>query len=397
MKQPWIYNVWIDSLFILGIPFFITALILLLPASFRAPDSMTVVSWALLVVAVDVSHVYSTLYRTYLDKETRNQHSVFLYIMPFFVFVGCFILYSLGAMVFWRVVAYLAVYHFTRQQYGFLRIYSRSENASAWARRIDALTIYSAALYPILDWHLSGQKSFNWFMQGDFYYFASSTAKAWALGAYLSVLGIYVVKEILQLWKNRTIAMEKQSYPLLFNIPRNTIILGTIISWYIGIVYLNSDLAFTAINVVSHGIPYMALVWIWGRKKYENIVNNEMGKEKTPESTTTKTAYHAQSAWAFIFRPRYVLLFIAFLFLLGYIEEGFWNIWVWHEKEHVAFFSFFHKLSGNTIYGNDWLKFAVPLLSVPQITHYIIDGFIWKIRKDKYAWQVTLSSTKEVK
>ncbi|MBV6493577.1 MAG: hypothetical protein LDLANPLL_01600 [Turneriella sp.] len=396
MKQPWIYNVWVDSFFILGIPFFVTGLILLLPASFRAPDSMTVVGWVLLVVAVDVSHVYSTLYRTYLDKETRARHGTFLYIMPFFVFMACFALYSFGAMVFWRVVAYLAVYHFTRQQYGFLRIYSRSENQTVWAQRIDTLTIYTATLYPILDWHLSGQKSFNWFMQGDFYYFASSAAKKWAFVAYLLILALYAVKEVLQLWKNRTVAMEKHSYPSLFNIPRNAIILGTLLSWYIGIVHLNSDLAFTAINVVSHGIPCMALVWIWGRKKYGTF-KEEMQKS-APVSTQPVVAYKEQSAWAFIFRPRYVALFIGFLFVLGYTEEGFWDIWVWHEKEHRSFFSFFYKFLGNISVNAEWLKVAVPLLSVPQITHYAIDGFIWKIRKDKYAWRdTTLSHAKEFK
>jgi hypothetical protein len=27
---------------------------------------------------------------------------------------------------------------------------------------------------------------------------------------------------------------------------------------------------------------------------------------------------------------------VGFLLLLGYIEEGFWNIWVWHEPRHTA-------------------------------------------------------------
>jgi hypothetical protein len=28
----------------------------------------------------------------------------------------------------------------------------------------------------------------------------------------------------------------------------------------------------------------------------------------------------------------------------------------------------------------------VPLLSLPQIVHYVLDGFIWKIKKDDFAW-----------
>jgi hypothetical protein len=42
--------------------------------------------------------------------------------------------------------------------------------------------------------------------------------------------------------------------------------------------------------------------------------------------------------------------------------------------------------------GSPWLKIIVPLLSVPQITHYVIDGFIWKMRKDQYNWRdITLA------
>jgi hypothetical protein len=48
----------------------------------------------------------------------------------------------------------------------------------------------------------------------------------------------------------------KTSY---FNIPKNLIIIGTLSSWFFGIVYFNNDLVFTLLNVVSHGIPYMAL------------------------------------------------------------------------------------------------------------------------------------------
>ncbi|HMV35934.1 MAG TPA: hypothetical protein PKD60_08580, partial [Turneriella sp.] len=119
------------------------------------------------------------------------------------------------------------------------------------------------------------------------------------------------------------------------------------------------------INVMSHGIPYMALVWIWGNKRY------------CAESSTRHN----------IFQPRYVALFAGLLLTLAYIEEGFWDVWVWHEPEHAAFFSIFHDTLGDLDNGSPWLRLVVPLLSVPQVTHYIIDGFIWKVRNDRYGWR----------
>jgi len=346
MRQPFIHSPAVDGVFILGIPFFIVAIAFIFHAHFSLPDSMTVVTWAIFVLAIDVSHVYSTIYRTYADRETRNRHAAFLYMLPFAVLIICMALYAQGALVFWRVMAYLAVFHFARQQYGFMRVYSRDEKPSIWGRRIDALAIYSATFFPVIDWHLRGQKNFNWFMKGDFIYAQSISAGLLSVlwGAYLIIMALYVARAI---------------HSRSLNLPKHLMIAGTALSWYVGIVFFNSDLAFTAINTASHGIPYVALVWIWGNKK------------RSAER---------------VFQPRYVALFLFVLFFFGYVEEGFWSAWVWHDNEHRDLFQIFHQIFGDLEVNSPLLKLIVPLLSVPQITHYIIDGFIWKIRDDKYAW-----------
>lgn len=385
-NQPWIHSAFVDGVFILGTPFFIVAATLIFSVYFGKPDSMTFVSWAILVMGVDVSHVYSTIYRTYLDRETMHRHGTFLLLLPFAVLIACIVLYSFGALVFWRVMAYVAVFHFVRQQYGFLRVYARHEQQNTWQRRIDAVAIYTATLYPIIDWHLAGQKNFNWFMKGDFVYFHQVGLRLAATAAFLAVMAVYVTKELLLLWKSiaaarqgqlrksiTTNAAPDQDTPPLFNLPRNGILVGTLLSWYVGIVHFNSDLAFTAINVMSHGIPYIALVWIYGNKKY-----CVRGAASTPHTI--------------FFRPRYVALFIVSLLILAFIEEGLWDAWVWHNDEHHALFGAFHAVLGGAGPDSGWLKLLVPLLSVPQITHYVIDGFIWKMRRDQYGWRETTLS-----
>ncbi|MFZ5628378.1 MAG: hypothetical protein ACOY5B_04560 [Spirochaetota bacterium] len=354
-------------------PFIVVAAVFAFPATFTPPDSMTVFSWAILVMGVDVSHVYSTLYRTYFDGETRQNHAALLYLLPFAVLVASMLLYAAGALVFWRVMAYLAVFHFARQQYGFMRVYSRNEQQSTATRRIDALAIYTATFYPILDWHLVGQKSFNWFMKGDFYYLSLEGARAWARAIFLVVIGTYCAKELRLLWNS---IAAKNPTRFIFNLPRNLVIAGTFLSWYVGIVHFNSDLAFTAINVMSHGIPYMALVWIWGNKR--NAQTSRVGVGLNLPLPVVQRH---------IFRARYVALFIGLLLTLAYIEEGFWNVWVWHENEHAGLFTLFHDYLGDLETGSPWLGLVVPLLSVPQVTHYVIDGFIWKVRDDRYGWR----------
>ena len=77
------------------------------------------------------------------------------------------------------------------------------------------------------------------------------------------------------------------------------------------------------------------------------------------------------------------MLYIVILLLFSFVEEGLWDSLVW--DEHSELFILFSSIPA--IAGNAILAIIVPLLSVPQITHYIIDGYIWKIKKDEYEWK----------
>jgi hypothetical protein len=68
---------------------------------------------------------------------------------------------------------------------------------------------------------------------------------------YFIVIGIWLLKTIIVYLKFKE-----------FNIPKNAVIVGTLLSWYLGLVYFNNDLIFTLLNVISHGIPYIALVYL---------------------------------------------------------------------------------------------------------------------------------------
>jgi hypothetical protein len=111
-------------------------------------------------------------------------------------------------------------------------------------------------------------------MPGDFYYLSLEGARSWAWVGYLLIIGTYLTKQLALL---RNSIAEKSIQQLVCNLPRNLVIAGTFLSWYVGIVHFNSDLAFTAINVMSHGIPYMALVWTWGIKRYTSTASAGVG------------------------------------------------------------------------------------------------------------------------
>lgn len=356
-SQPWIHSSVVDGWFILFPAFGATLLALASAHWFPQEREMPGWTWVLLVLFVDVAHVYSTLFRTYFDREEMEQHATLYWMVPLLCWVVGAWLYSMGALAFWRVLAYLAVFHFVRQQYGFLRIYARGEKQAPWDRWLDQAAIYSATLYPLLFWHTHLPRNFRWFIDGDF----ASIPWVWldSLGRVLYglILAAYLLKELGEWRRGR------------FNLPKNVLLAGTYLSWWVGIVVLNGDLAFTAANVIAHGIPYMALIWIFGYKKSGK--DREAGRRDWGSQLTF---------WAMRFIPLYLGLMVLFAFL----EEGFWDGLVW--RDHSYIFQWFRGLS--QVVDKDTLAWLVPFLALPQSVHYVLDGFIWRLKSPKKEWRV---------
>lgn len=344
----WIKSPLYDGSFILAPPFICLLIIAIFPNYF-IEGQITEWTWFILVVCIDVGHVYSTIYRTYLDKEALRNYKVLLYLSPLILYVFGVMLHSVQALLFWKVLAYFAVFHFVRQQYGFMRLYARTDPETKW-QKLDTVVIYSATLYPIIYWHLKGPQLFNWFVENDFTYLNQPEIIPFLKGIYIFLLGAYFIKELVFYIKTKSI-----------NRPKNILIIGTIISWYMGIIYFKGDLTFTLLNVASHGIPYFALVWAYGNKA-----------KQSPSSALTK-----------LFKPQYIIVFLFIILGLAYVEEFLWDGFIW--REHFDVFP--NAIQLPDISSNEILmSLFVPLLALPQILHYFIDGFIWKIKSDKSGW-----------
>jgi hypothetical protein len=365
LRQPWIGHPRIEIVFILLPPFLSLAFIAAFPALFRDNDNIPAAWWVILILLIDVAHVYSTLYRTYFDRQSFRKYRQPLILIPLIGFIAGMLLYWQGPVLFWRILAYLAVFHFIRQQYGFMRIYSRQEATPAWARHIDTFTIYYATIYPLLYWHFGEPRNFNWFVDNDFIFFRSGFLLDIATALYGAMIILYVFREGVLAIRRRYV-----------NIPRVAILTGTILSWYFGIIYFNGDMAFTLLNVVSHGIPYMALIWLYGERQHRGapVPASAPNPATTPAPAARNPVPRPNPFLKKVFSRYGIILFLGIIFLLAYLEEGLWDMTVW--KEHVSLFSVFH-LFGRRLHGN-WLMVVVPLLALPQVTHYVIDGFIWR-------------------
>jgi hypothetical protein len=356
--QPWIYSARIDGPFILAPALVITAVIVCFRHTVASFDTLPPFLWGILIVGVDVAHVYSTIFRTYADKDEFRARQTLYTLTPLVCWVTGTLLYSMDPLWFWRAIAYLAVFHFMRQQYGFMMIYGRRErDHSAAFRLLDKAAIYMATLYPLIYWHTHMPRRFDWFIEGDFVTIRAGWLNDAAFAAYIIILGAYAAKEVWLAIRARTI-----------NVPRNVLLLGTAISWWAGIVAFDNDLAFTAANVLAHGIPYMALIWIYGCN---------LG-DSAPEKKLFGTI-----AFRRFFSLRYLPIFLGALVTLAYLEEGLWDGMIWNE--HKTIFAPFRLLS--TVDGKSTLAWLVPLLALPQTTHYALDAFIWRMKAQGTGWK----------
>lgn len=353
-SQAWLKSASYDGLWILSPPFLATLFVAL--SLWLWPDlgtqALTPIAWLILVLAIDVSHVYASIYRTVLNRKMWRDEKSLLILVPLLAYALGFLAYRWDPMVFWRMLAYTAVFHFVRQPYGLLMLYKRSAPKDRlWSHRLDQIAIYTASLYPLIVWHLDPGRRFTWFLPGDFW-IIDGLRYRWVFDLLAALIfTTYIGKEIY--------LAKRMSF---FNIPKNFILLGTALGFGFGILYWNSDYAFTVTNVVSHGIAYMGLIWLsdaqrlWHRQFF--------GREATE-------ALKQKRQRTYLAAP---LLFLMSLLILAYFEEGLWDSLLW--QEYGQFFGGFTRwFSVADATDKAWI---VPLLALPQATHYIWDGFIWR-------------------
>ena len=103
--QPWIYSARLDLLFIIGPAFAVTVAVILLQGQMEKIATMPTWLWLVLIVGVDVTHVYSTLFRTYFDREELHKRQSLYLLTPLLAWVAGCLLYSMGSLTFWRALA----------------------------------------------------------------------------------------------------------------------------------------------------------------------------------------------------------------------------------------------------------------------------------------------------
>lgn len=293
-------------------------------------------AWAFVVfvIGIDVAHVWSTVFRVYLDgAEVRRRPR--LYAAAPLVALGLGVAaHAVSSDFFWRALAYVAVWHFIRQQTGWVVLYGRRAGDSERVINFDVAAMWATTLGPVLWWHANLPRSFWWFKENDFV----AGVPAWVGTTALVLDGL-----MLFAWLAVS-ALQRR-----LHVGKVLLLAATSVAWFGGIVLATNDFAFTVMNVTLHGVPYLVLT-----RRYEVGRLTEAG---------------AYGAFARVLRVG-LPVFLGSLVAVAFAEEYLWDRLVWHEQAGL-----FGHSSGEL---GAWSVLVVPLLALPQMTHYLLDGFIWR-------------------
>lgn len=346
-SRPWLVSPAFDTALVLGPVLFAFAALWWVPAL-----GLDRPLWAylLFIVSFDVAHVWATGYLTYFDPQALARRRALLTALPVACFGASFALHAASPTLFWTVLAYVAILHFVRQQVGFVSIYrARGSERDVIGRRLDKLAVYTGALGPVALWHADPAERFDWFDSGEAFAMRLPEASMPVISLFMGAVAVA--------WLAREAHRWRAGYR---NPPKLLWVVATWVAWFAGIRIADNFYVAAAFLNLFHGVPYVALVWLRVRRN--------------PELQGRTRAF---VPW--IARGGRWLVFYLVLFGVALAEESLWERFVWLDYAPDLLGRPLEPAAGIA------LSFWIAALSLPQVTHYVLDGVLWRMRDPRNA------------
>jgi hypothetical protein len=327
-RNGWIFSPGIDLL-IFGAPLLLGLQLIWLDETVGL-DGLLIGRWSLytfafaLMTFADGGHQLSTIFRSYLDPEVRQQQKQLLRWGPFVVMAFTLTVELVfGAAYVIYLFAYFQTYHLMRQQYGWASMASAKagEMLSAADRILDKIVIYGLLLFPLAWAHVARPLNPRRIPMTS----SPDLARLFIAG-FITCVCLYL---------GRVILKRIQGHPI--NGSKLFIVMATALAWG-GVLFIDSRVwPFAA--VMHHAIPYAGIVFVTTRAR--PACGGGIPKR--------------------LWKHKYAVLAFGFgVFLAGYTWSkvlGFLGGLPVQEHAGVSLM---------------WLGAAMPLM------HFIIDGVIWR-------------------
>eukprot|EP01060_Flectonema_neradi_P015674 TRINITY_DN22320_c0_g1_i1.p1 TRINITY_DN22320_c0_g1~~TRINITY_DN22320_c0_g1_i1.p1 ORF type:complete len:380 (+),score=25.04 TRINITY_DN22320_c0_g1_i1:39-1142(+) len=307
-------------------------------------NSMPLWGYLFIVVFCDVGHVWGTIFRCYLDTAENKRRWALYNLTPVAVFVTTFVLhYWVSVGLCWMVIGYIAIFHFIRQQWGFLCLY-RARAGESTDYNIDRMAHLSGALCPILLWHSDRDRTFDWFMREDpFLVSVPAGSYPFIVACYACIFVAYYARA----YACGKIALSPMKYLVMS---------FCWLTWLIGILLPHKLIAVFFLNMF-HAAPSYMIVFFTARNKW----------------SIHEPPTDAERLIKYLVKPGNWWVYLLFFVVIAVIEESLWEAFVWRDYFPNSFTFEVNHLGKS---------FFTSLLSLPQTTHYVLDAFIWKLSQN---------------
>ncbi len=200
----------------------------------------------IILVLIDNGHVYTTVWRTYLNKIELRTHSYY-WVFPLICFVAVFFTSQFALSWLWSIVIYWTLYHNFKQIFGFYRWYGYLANYRS--KTLD-LFFYFICLGPVAIFHFGPRKPEVFlYMTGDIFNFDNEMLYKAFLGLYFVVSFSFLMFVIRQMFLRRCIPAT-----ILFFMVTSFVLYGQ------AFLFVKTSFDIVGPLSLSHGVAYIGII-----------------------------------------------------------------------------------------------------------------------------------------
>jgi len=348
LKNNWISSPRFDLSFIILPPILGLFFGIILSSDNQLLQSIQVQLVVVLVI-IDLAHLISMWFRIYTSgqegpREIKKYWLIYAGLIALFFTIGMFKKFN---YVF-PFITYFAIFHNIRQNYGFYSFYRKNETKNLNEIKFEKFFFHLISLFPLILWHMN-PKGFDNYWSRDFLSIPYiEYLKLPLIIVFGASIILYCVLSFRK-YKNNDLSPTK----IIF-------LLAVTFGWYGTMLVAKETLSLFLAIISAHAIAYLFFVW--------KLYNNQM--KSTLSKVTDKILLKKN------------LVFFGFVLCFGYIARGFietslqsnglrdfWGAGFWHELGNVD--------------NNILLVFLFVFPFATQVSHFVIDGFIWKPNRKK--------------
>lgn len=349
--QPWFANWYLDFCAINLVPLLamILALCGIWPFQGEWDNSLTIL--VAFIIWFDWTHIQAHWFRI-LGNRAEQKKTKIIHSLSFLLFIVINVtLYHLGYSKWLEIfLVYFAAFHFMRQQYGLIRVYTKGDiDKKKYETHLEYILFQLVMITPLILWHtIPPYTNFYWSR-----IFFKSYLFTWI---YYVLLGFTVLTMIAYIVLETKRTLRTQN----FNIPKNLTLFTTAIGWGVLTFFKQPHLLVYFTVIIAHDVSYLFLVW-WFARRDEILLKKRIA------------SFSWVSVKGFVLYYGFLAIFSELLFIVH-----------WQIVQPDMTPKFFGNLFAFIPHSADGImrSFGMTLVFSVQFHHYFTDRFLWKKEKD---------------